>query len=77
LVKTVLMALVSAHAKGEGMSITDLFAIAWPGERASAQSVDERVRAVIKRLRRAGLEELIEAHKGGFRFAAGTVIESA
>lgn len=74
LVKTVLMALANAHARGEGVSIADLFAIAWPGERASAQSVDERVRAVIKRLRRAGLEDLIEAHKGGFRFTPGTVI---
>ncbi len=75
LVRAVLMALVEAHGRGVGVSIPDLFAIAWPGEKASAQSVDERVRAVIKRLRRAGLEDLIEAHRGGFRIAPSAAVE--
>ena len=77
LVRAVLMALVEAHARGEGVGIPELFATAWPGEKASAQSVDERVRAVIKRLRRAGLEDLIEAHRGGFRISPSAIVEKA
>jgi len=75
--KRFLLALVRAHgrAPGDGLSIEDLFGIGWPGERASTSSVEERVRAVIKRLRRAGLEGLLEAHAGRFRLGADVEIE--
>jgi predicted ATPase len=62
---------------GDGLSIAQLFAGSWPGERASAISVEERVRAVVKRLRRAGLDDLVEAHGGDFRIAPGTQVERA
>lgn len=66
-----LAAIADAHAKGTGgIKIADLFAIGWPDEKASPASVEERVRAVAKRLRRAGLGDLLEAHAGGFRITA-------
>jgi len=73
--KRILLALVRAHRPAaEGLSIDELFAVGWPGEKASAISVEERVRAVIKRLRRAGLEGLLEAHGGRFRFVVDVEI---
>jgi len=75
LLKSLLVALAQAHARSGSVSIPELFAVGWPGEKASPVSVEERVRAAIKRLRRAGLEDLLEAHEGGFRFAPGTEIE--
>jgi hypothetical protein len=75
--KRILLALVRAHRRGpgEGLSIDELFAVGWPGEKASAISVEERVRAVIKRLRRAGLEGLLEAHGGRFGLVGDVEIE--
>jgi chromosome condensin MukBEF MukE localization factor len=62
--------MAEAHAEGDrGLKIAELFAIGWPEEKASSVSVEERVRAVVKRLRRAGLGDLLEAHAGGFRLS--------
>ncbi len=70
-----LAAIADAHSTSEqGIKIGDLFAIGWPDEKASPASVEERVRAVVKRLRRAGLGDLLEAHAGGFRVAASAQI---
>ncbi len=67
-----LAALADAFAEGGGgLSIAALFERGWPGERASAVSIEERVRAVIKRLRRAGLGDLVEANEGDFRITSG------
>jgi hypothetical protein len=75
--KRFLLALLRAHrqAPREGLSIEELFSIGWPGEKASAGSVEERVRAVVKRLRRAGFEGLLEAHGGKFRLVADVEID--
>jgi predicted ATPase len=73
-----LAAMARAHAEGDrGLTIGELFAIGWPDEKASPVSVEERVRAVVKRLRRAGLGDLLEAHAGGFRLSKATRVGHA
>lgn len=76
LLMKVLAELVTLHQKDPEAtrSIDDIFALGWPGERASAASVEDRVRAVVKRLRRAGLGDLIETKGGGFRLAPGAQV---
>ncbi len=77
LLMKVLAELVALHEKDPEAtrSIDDIFALGWPGERASAASVEDRVRAVVKRLRRAGLGDLIETKGGGFRLAPAAQVD--
>ena len=77
LLMKVLAELVALHEKDPEAtrSIDDIFALGWPGERASAASVEDRVRAVVKRLRRAGRGDLIETKGGGFRLAPAAQVD--
>ncbi len=71
LLAKLLAELAGLHAseRGATRSIEALFALGWPGERAAASSVEDRVRAVVKRLRKLGLGDVLETKDGGFRIA--------
>lgn len=52
---------------GEALSHEELIAATWPEERMTGRSGTERVYATIKRLRREGLSDILEAADDGFR----------
>ena len=51
---------------GEGLAVDALFAAGWPGERAHPEHEANRVYNVIKRLRRAGLREVLVRRDDGY-----------
>ena len=63
-----LLLLADAHAKrpGQGVSVDELVASGWPDERMRPESKVERVRNVVKRLRRAGLAGALKTRGGEF-----------
>lgn len=69
----VLEAIVSARladdVPGGWLSLDDLFATAWPGERAVAGSDRNRVYVSLSRLRRLGMDGLLESFSGRVRIA--------
>lgn len=64
--RRVLLALTAA--RGQGVSVDDAAAAGWPGESLVFDSARNRVYAVIRQLRRAGVQ--IERFDGGYRLAA-------
>ena len=54
------------QSPGGHLSIEALFARCWPGERVVGESGLRRVRQVVKRLRRAGLEEVLLTAEAGY-----------
>jgi hypothetical protein len=70
--KRLLRGLADAHPEGNTISVTDLFAIGWPGERARRDAAARRVYVAISSLRKLGLDLWIERHSEGYRLT-GTV----
>ena len=68
MLRRVLMALVDAHAyqPGQAVTVDDLIARGWPGEHMRPESKAERVRNAVKRLRRAGLREVLRIRNGAY-----------
>jgi predicted ATPase len=54
------------RAPGRALSIDDLFASGWPGEKASAEAVENRVYVGISRLRKIGFKGLLLSRDDGF-----------
>jgi tetratricopeptide (TPR) repeat protein len=54
------------RAPGRALPIADLFASGWPGERASADALENRVYVGISRLRKLGFRDLIQSRDDGF-----------
>jgi hypothetical protein len=52
------------HARGEPMSIDEVFRRGWPGDRALASSAANRVRVAMTRLRKIGLGEALLTRDG-------------
>lgn len=53
-------------APGRALTIEDLFASGWPGERASSEAVENRVYVGISRLRKLGFKGLLLSRDDGF-----------
>ena len=64
--RRILQALV---LRPEPLSLHELFAIGWPGERATAESMQNRVYVAITRLRKLGLNGCIVSTEGGWQIA--------
>ncbi|MBZ0119362.1 MAG: hypothetical protein K8H88_20390, partial [Sandaracinaceae bacterium] len=60
---------------GTGLSVTELFAEGWPGERASLRSARNRVHVAVATLRKLGLGGDLESHGGTYRISPSVVIE--
>ncbi|HZF50263.1 MAG TPA: tetratricopeptide repeat protein [Polyangiaceae bacterium] len=54
------------RAPGRALSIDDLFASGWPGEKASSEAVENRVYVGISRLRKLGFKGLLMSRDDGF-----------
>ncbi|MCC7384278.1 MAG: AAA family ATPase [Deltaproteobacteria bacterium] len=63
------LALARIERAGEFVSARDLFGEAWPGERASEGALKNRLRVAIAKLRKSGLDALIESRVGGYRLS--------
>ena len=68
--RRILSALIeqSRAVEGEPLSVERLFEIGWPGELASHDSIQARVYNTISRMRRLGLDTLIEHDGDGYRW---------
>jgi hypothetical protein len=66
--RLMLRELVARHASASGaaMTIADLFAAGWPGEKIGEQSAANRVYVSISRLRKLGLGDRIQSRDDGF-----------
>lgn len=62
------------RAVGAALSVDELFARSWAGEKIAEASRANRVRVAIAALRGYGLRDLIELHEGGYRLAPGAPI---
>jgi hypothetical protein len=54
------------RAPGGALTIDDLFASGWPGERASPEAIENRVYVGISRLRKLGFKGLLLSRDDGF-----------
>jgi hypothetical protein len=54
------------RAPDRALSIADLFESGWPGERASAEAVENRVYVGLSRLRKMGFKGLLLSRDDGF-----------
>ena len=52
------------------MTLEDMFAVGWPGEVASYESMQARVYNTISRMRKLGLDELIKHDGEGYQWNA-------
>lgn len=58
-----------------GLDVSDLFAVGWPGERASVGSLSARVHMGIRTLRTLGLADVLITRQGRYRIAEGVRVE--
>lgn len=67
--RNLLRALAGARRErpGQYLSVDELFAAGWPGERALARAATNRVHVTMTRLRKLGLEPLLESGVEGVR----------
>src|SRR5690606_17464181 len=64
-------------ARSDEVSVADLFAEGWPGERAVERAADNRVRVAISSLRGLGLAEAIETRSRGYGLSQSVVFVEA
>jgi predicted ATPase len=74
--RRVLRALVDRHlrAPGDALSVPDLAAAGWPGERIAAAAAKNRVHVALAELRRGGLRDLVRRSPRGYFLDPGTAI---
>ncbi len=60
------LAALRIEAPGEPMSLDDIVAAAWPGERIGSRAAQNRVRVALATLRKAGLRGAIVTGRGGY-----------
>ena len=72
-----LEALVEARLTrpGEGLSVVDLFAAGWPGQRAMPQAAANRVYVALSKLRSLGLEGLLLRDESGWMLDPARPVE--
>ncbi len=72
--RAVLLAIVEAHGRGEGLITSrDIARAAWPGERMLPRAAANRVYVAVTSLRKLGFGTAIENTGEGYRFSAGSV----
>ncbi len=66
--RRILMALFALRvdAPGEGMTVEDLFAAGWPGQRIQAESAANRVYVALAKLRKSGLRGVLLRDEAGY-----------
>lgn len=67
--RLVLVALVShrLHRPGQVLSPAELIAAGWPDERIYPRAARARLHVAVSSLRKLGLGEALEFHRGGYR----------
>jgi tetratricopeptide (TPR) repeat protein len=72
----VLLALARARAElpGEVLSVADVLAAAWPGERVRYEAGANRVYVALAELRKLGLRDWIVSEDGGYRLATSRAV---
>lgn len=73
--RNVLRALTTAHLAGRSLSVSEVAALAWPGEKMHAPAANNRVYVAMASLRKLGLHSWIESAEGGYSLVRGVVIE--
>jgi hypothetical protein len=61
---------------GKALSVSDLFAAGWPGERVGHEAAVQRVYTSIRRLRSLGLGEMLVRRDDGYLLADGVTIRA-
>lgn len=66
--RLMLLALVEKRCAqpGKALTLSELFAAGWPGERAREESISNRVYVSLTRLRKLGLRPVIQSRDDGF-----------
>ncbi|MGE0784411.1 MAG: tetratricopeptide repeat protein [Sandaracinaceae bacterium] len=74
--RNVLHALVREHRREPGawVSVDAIFELGWPGERAIAHAAKNRVHVTLSRLRKLGLDAVLESGPEGARLRRGVVV---
>lgn len=74
--RRIVTALAELHRRRPGAVLTlqELLAAGWPGERLIAEAGANRVYVALAQLRRMGMRDLIERCKGGYRLVADAQI---
>lgn len=76
--RRVFVALVQSKARpGEWLSIDELFAVGWPGEKALASAANNRVHVALSDLRRRGLRPWLVHREGRYRLAEALGVRSS
>ena len=68
------LACLASTPSGEWLSLDEIFAAGWPGERCVPGSDVNRVHVTLSRLRSAGLDGLLESDSGRFRLKPDTLV---
>ena len=66
--RRLLLRLADEHARrpGNGVSIEELFDAGWPGEKIAARSAHNRVHVALTRIRKGGLQELLQRSNSNY-----------
>lgn len=76
LVRRIVTALVERHRVGGEISLEQLIAVCWPGERFSdASSARNRLHVALSSLRKSGFGALMERNRDGYRLISTLVVE--
>ena len=60
------MGFAEARVRGAALTLDGVFSLGWPGERAAASSIANRVHVTICRLRSMGLRDILVYRGGGW-----------
>ena len=63
------------QAPGASLSLEALIVAAWPGEKMTLASAQNRARATLTLLRKAGMGGLLQRHEGGYRLSPDVHVE--
>nr|MBX2799761.1 hypothetical protein [Myxococcales bacterium] len=74
--RRLLTALLTAHReeRGRAVSTPTLLTAGWPGDRARQEALENRLWVALSKLRRSGLQHVLERVDGGYRIAPGVRI---
>lgn len=64
--RRVLVGLTEAQRRGRSLTVQEIFALGWPGERAATSSMANRVHVTVSRLRAMGLRDWITYRASGW-----------
>jgi len=69
--RRILRALVEAHGNGRRLTRDEVFAAGWPGIQIHPDSVGNRVRVALSKLRKVGLADVLQRDAQGYGLMAG------